>query len=270
MHAAAQRLRPRWIAAASLAVLAIFVATFFVLNVDRRPIYATDVGEQRSIRLPDGSMLQLNARSRVRIDFSASERAVELFEGQALFKVAKNPARPFIVQSGDARVRAVGTQFDVNRKQGGMTVTVVEGKVAVLPTTPSSGRGVNAAPRSTATGALQLANDVSNADAILITAGEQLTVSRTAETQTARVDVGVATAWTRRQLILESMPLTEAAEEFSRYTTRKLVVEDSAANPLRISGVFDTDPDLLLRYLRERDDITVLETNTEIRILRND
>lgn len=98
--------------------------------------YGTDIGEQRSIVLADGSTVELNSRSRVRIRYSDSQRDVDLLEGQALFRVAHNTARPFIVHSGTANVRAVGTQFDVYKKRTGTVVTVVEGKVAVLSSTP--------------------------------------------------------------------------------------------------------------------------------------
>src|SRR4029077_9414852 len=91
----------------------------------RYPLYSTDIGERRSITLADGSTVDLNARSQLRVEFSKSERRVELLDGQALFQVAKDKQRPFIVHSGDATVRAVGTQFDVYRKDSGTTITVL-------------------------------------------------------------------------------------------------------------------------------------------------
>lgn len=96
-----------------------------------RGTYTTDIGEQRVITLADGSDVELNARSKIRVDFKDSERRVELLAGQALFRVAKHKNRPFVVESGDTKVRAVGTEFDVYRKRIGTTVTVVEGRVAV-------------------------------------------------------------------------------------------------------------------------------------------
>jgi len=94
-------------------------------------IYSTDVGEQRSIVLADGSTVELNARSELRVHFSSAERTVDLLEGQALFHARKDAARPFVVVSNGTRVRAVGTQFDVYRKRTGTVVTVIEGRVAV-------------------------------------------------------------------------------------------------------------------------------------------
>src|SRR5687767_9607838 len=110
-HSPAASSRVRWLAA-SIAMLAVGLAMVVYLYMFRDPIYVTHVGEQRSIALPDGSTMELNSRSKVRVHYSKHERALELIEGQALFRVAKNASRPFIVTSGDTRVRAVGTQFD--------------------------------------------------------------------------------------------------------------------------------------------------------------
>jgi hypothetical protein len=96
-------------------------------------VYATGIGEQRTVTLSDGSTVELNSQSRLRVAFHPHERDVELLEGQALFHVAHDRTRPFLVQSEGAKVRAVGTQFDVYRKSDGTVITVVEGRVAVMP-----------------------------------------------------------------------------------------------------------------------------------------
>jgi transmembrane sensor len=227
----------------------------------RAPIYTTAVGQQRTLTLLDGSTVELNSHSRVRVRFTANERDVDLLEGQALFHVAKNPARPFIVDSSGTRVRAVGTQFDVNRMNAGTIVTVLEGKVAVTGNFP----GISIDSGSRPVLAPTPADVVQN---VFLTAGDQLTVSpQTAPTPT-RPNVAAATAWTHRQVILDSTPLAKVAEEFNRYSVRKLIVEDSGITPLRLSGVFTTNPDFLIRYLRERPDITIIESTSEIHIIR--
>jgi transmembrane sensor len=214
----------------------------------RAPEYSTEVGEQRSFMLSDGSTVELNSRSKLRVRFSPAERVVELVEGQALFHVAKNPARPFIVRSAQTTVRAVGTRFDVYKKQAGTVVTVLEGRVTVAGGFPSESATDSAVP--------------------LLSAGEQLAVTPRARSRPTRANVAAATAWTQRQLILENAPLSQVTEEFNRYSARKLVAEDHGDPPLRLSGVFATDPEFLLRYLRERPDIVVSETRAEVRIVR--
>jgi transmembrane sensor len=242
-----------WSAAAIAAALIVTVAVAAMLL--SRPwqtqVYQTAVGEQRSIVLADGSIIDLNARSRVRVRFSAAERQVELQEGQALFSVTKNPARPFIVEGGETRVRAVGTQFDVNLSRQGAVVTVVEGSVSVF----------KAANVTTAAGSSKGVSPP-----LLLAAGEQAVASTATIARAQRTNVSAAIAWRRHELIFDSVPLLDVAEAFNRYSTRKLIVEDSAVAPLRLSGAFDTNPEFLIRYLRERPDVEVSESRGEIRL----
>jgi transmembrane sensor len=274
-------LRPRasWIAAAAAAVFAA-IGLFVWLRLYGQPTYTADVGEQRSIRLSDGSTVTLNSRSKLRVRFAKSERTVELLQGEALFHVAKNTARPFIVRADGTSVRAVGTQFDVNKSRQSTIVTVVEGKVAVLadapdaavlpvpmeaPTNPADPSGGDASVRP----AVSLRARGTFAP-ILLSAGEQLKVVPGVTPQPTKANLSTATAWTQGQVVLESASLTEVAEQFNRYSARKLIVEDHGQHPLHLSGVFATDPDFLIRYLQSRPDILVHETTTEIHITRNE
>jgi transmembrane sensor len=254
-----RRLPARWPVSLA-AVLSLFLlGSVFVgiWQMGREPVYATSVGERRVLRLDDGSTVELNSRSRVRVQFSKDQRKVELLAGQALFQVAKDAHRPFIVYSDELHVRAIGTQFDVNRKSTGIVVTVVEGRVAVLqasevPVSQASvpQPGPEAYP------------------AILLSAGDQLTFSdATPRPQPRHASPTATIAWTQGQLVLESASLADVAEEFNRYSRRHLTVADHGEQPLRLSGVFATDPDFLLRYLRQRPDITVQETATDIHII---
>lgn len=269
--------------AAALAVVVAGGAYLSWFQLYRAPEYSTDVGEQRSIRLPDGSTMELNSRSRLRVRFSNTQRMVELVDGQALFHVAKNASRPFIVRSAETNVRAVGTRFDVYKKQSGTVITVLEGRVAVSRAPKEEtgdgahsqrGGGSAVAPTATSPGSATVANSQQATSptiqdqGVLLSAGEQLAVTDLTTTRTARANVAAATAWTQRQLILQDAPLAQVAEEFNRYSTLKLVVEDRGVPLLRLSGVFTTDPDFLIRYLRERPDIEVTETSSEVRIVR--
>ena len=102
---------------------------------------------------------------------------------------------------------------------------------------------------------------------IVLTAGEQITVSATAANRTPRPNLAGATSWTQRQLVFDSASLAEVAEEFNRYNARELVIDPSALGALHISGVFSsTDPASLGRFLRDRPGLRVTETPTEIRV----
>ena len=99
-------------AVAASVILALFGAWAW----GQRHTYSTGIGEQRSLALEDGSSIKLNAMSRIRVRFTATRRDIELIEGQAFFRVAKDKTRPFIVESKGTQVRAVGTEFDVYRR----------------------------------------------------------------------------------------------------------------------------------------------------------
>ena len=128
-EAASRRRPPQTIgfACAATLVLALLGSLAWYWRHYQLNVYTTDIGEQRSITLDDGSTVDLNARSRIRVAFHEHQREIELLEGQALFKVVQQPARPFVVHAGNTDVRAVGTRFDVYRKNMGTVVTVVEG-----------------------------------------------------------------------------------------------------------------------------------------------
>jgi transmembrane sensor len=233
-----RRWRARAIAACVAALSVVAAATWFAAFSG--PTYATAIGEQRAIRLQDGSTVELNSYSTLAVHFSRHERDVKLMKGQALFQVAKDARRPFVVASGDTTVRAVGTQFDVYMKDGGTIVTVVEGRVAAAPTPATS---------------------------ILLSAGEQLTVTSSSVHKTEHANVARATAWTDHQIVFEGASLIDVAEEFNRYNRKHLVIDGSRLGTFHISGVFSsTDPESLIRFLRDRPGLRVVETVTEIRI----
>src|SRR5688572_16991891 len=123
-----------WKSLRAAAIFLIFAgaSTVVYFNLSPRSVYSTAVGEQRAISLADGSTVELNSRSRLLVRYTERARSVELLEGQALFEVTSEPARPFLVTSGALTVRAIGTQFDVYKKKSGTIVTVIEGKVAVM------------------------------------------------------------------------------------------------------------------------------------------
>jgi transmembrane sensor len=292
--------RPFFVAAAVAFAVVIGGAVWWQAN--RYPLYSTDIGERRSITLADGSTVDLNARSKLRIEFSSAERRVELLDGQALFQVAKDKQRPFIVHCRDATVRAVGTQFDVYRKDSGTTVTVLEGRVAVYssaragqtnstaePLAPESNSAPqHPLPRVSARGSPSASSslissgsgarvpsasksglaDPSGSAAIYLDAGEQVTVTADAAgtPMPQHADVLATTAWMQRKLIFEGSKLSDVVSEFNRYNRRQLVIEDPRLADFQISGVYSsTDPASLVLFMRDQG-LNVTEGDNEIRI----
>jgi transmembrane sensor len=222
----------------------------------QRHTYSTGIGEQRSLALEDGSSITLNAMSRIRVRFTATRRDIELIEGQAFFRVAKDQTRPFIVESEGTLVRAVGTEFDVYQRTTGTTVTVLEGRVAV------TGRTVTAYDSTR-----ESLPEPTNSRSVVLAAGEQAILTAQSTVKPKQPNVAAATAWTQGRLIFESATLAEVVEEMNRYNQRRLVVEGAQLATFRITGVFaSTDPQALIRFLQARPGIVVTERSDEVLI----
>jgi transmembrane sensor len=259
---AARRTFPRspLLLAASMCI-AILTAGLGVWRVTHRaPEYITQVGEQRTVTLSDGSRVELNSRSHIRVRYSGRERDIDLLEGQALFNVARDTAKPFVVRSGETVLRALGTEFDVYRKRSGTTVTVLEGRVAVdgndgRDSTQTLKQGSAIAPA----GALS--------SPMVLSAGEQATVSTSGPIRPTHTNIAAATAWTQGHIVFESARLSDVVEEFNRYNSRQMIVEDPRVADVRIAAVFSsTDAAALLQFLRATPGFRVSETDSEIRI----
>ncbi|HEX7011801.1 MAG TPA: FecR domain-containing protein [Steroidobacteraceae bacterium] len=198
--------------------------------------YTTRIGEQRSITLEDGSLVQLNSRSQLRTQFTDSVRAVELDEGEAIFRVARDPSRPFRVRTRAMEIVALGTAFNVNADEMRTVVTVLEGRIKVQNRIEVPQNVASPTPRE-----FELA------------VGEQLIVSPTHPVvRVSLADVEKVTSWTERRLIFENTPLADAAREFARYSPREIRIEDPQIAARQISGVFDaTDPASLVEFLKQ-------------------
>lgn len=228
----------RWAIAAcvaAVAIVALTVVRYGPLDVGP-PTYSTSLGELRSITLEDGSIVELNTRSTLRTRFTAAERRVELLSGEAVFKVAKNPARPFRVVAGSAQIVAVGTAFNVYAQSARTVVTVLEGRVRV--------RGRGAPAEANRTPALA-------AQEVELARGEQAIVApHTRIAKATLADPQRVTSWTERRLVFEETPLAEAAAEFARYNSQAIRINDTTLGELHITGVFDaTDPGSLVQFV---------------------
>ena len=227
--AAATRRRSFWRRTVTFGSLAAAAALAVGLFVWSRPLPAdptlsapalSATTTPRLVTLSDGTVVQLNTGGEVSERFTAATRHVTLTRGEAHFAVAKNPARPFIVQAGALQVRAVGTAFNINLQSAAVDVIVTEGRVQLTTGTP---------------------------DAPALNAGERATLRRAAAGPTlvvARIGAAAITqtlAWREPLMRLGGATLAELAAEFERATGRRLVLADPALADLRFGGRFRAD-----------------------------
>lgn len=225
-------LRAAGVAAAAVLGLAAWQLAKSRPVVDYAVASATSLGEFRRLALPDGSVVLLNTDTAVEVTYDQRIRRVQLLHGQAFFEVAKNPARPFIVQAGRVAVRAVGTAFEVRRRDTALDVLVTEGRVRVLgdfPAGPSAGTGeMDLGPELVVGHRAQLALDADQAPR-----ASAMVVS-TVEPRALRT----AVAWQEGRLEFFDQPLAEVVAEFNRYNRRKIVIADPGLAAQRFGGAF--------------------------------
>lgn len=248
-----------WPSAALVAAAALVLAVVAIRYFDSGTV-ATAVGEQRLLTLEDGSRIFLNTATRVAIRYTEQSRLVELDAGEALFDVAKQPHRPFIVRAGDRQVRAVGTSFVVRRDKERLAVTLVEGKVAVMPVPLAE---LENAAESSSTHVPRGA--AGSAEIFTLTTGQRLVIPVNEPARVDTLSVDRATAWRRGQVILDDTPLANAVTEMNRYSAQKLVVESSGAGELIVSGLFQVGDSMsFARAVAQTYGLTVIERSDEI------
>jgi transmembrane sensor len=192
--------------------------------------FDTGVGEQRLVLLPDGTRMTLNTSTRVNVALTDARRAVNVQRGEALFEVAKEPGRPFIVRVADVDVTATGTVFLVRstpevRRDGSFGVTLIEGQVVVR------GAGGRA--------------EGEFGDPVVLAPGQRLRLgAEAASVGRARLDrprIDQIAAWQRGEIVLDNVPLTDAVAEMNRYSRLPIaLIGGEAIGSLRVSGVFRT------------------------------
>jgi transmembrane sensor len=189
--------------------------------------YQTGVGERRVVALADGSMLSLDASTRVDVRYLGDRRELWLRSGRAKFVVAKDPLRPFSVQAGARMVIATGTQFSVEQLGGQVRVVLYEGRVAVMDTSP--GR----APMP-----LRIGRRQDTAEQVL-TPGREMVIAATQPlARLEAVDAGRSLAWEGGLMEFDNEPLGIAVERVNRYGATKLRVGDAMDARIPISGQF--------------------------------
>lgn len=214
----------RWvrIATRSAALLAI-VGTFgaVAMKYSTQPaekIFATPVGGHTILSLADGSKVELNTDTAVRISHNGAQRTVTLVRGEAFFDIKHDPAHPFVVLADRHRITDIGTKFLVRDRKDHLEVALIEGRAKI----ESQRAGSKIAM-------------LDKGDVAIATENSLSVRKRSAK------NLSQATAWRHGVLIFDNTTLTDAAAEFNRYNAHKLTVSDPAAARLTIVGTFHTD-----------------------------
>ncbi|WP_226666115.1 FecR family protein [Microbulbifer aggregans] len=227
-----RRTRWRWISGAAAVVL-VAVSAVLIQQHYSVDYYQTAIGEQRVVHLQDGSTLMLNTNSRVGVRYARRERGLILEKGEAFFMVAKNPARPFVVNVQGSEVRALGTAFNVALREGDVQVAVTQGVVEVK----ARDRSGHQRPLAR----------------MLPGQGVRYRLSEPGEnTGVIPINLEKVTAWQTSRIYFDDERLEDAIAEYNRYTTRKVVLVGDGLADERISGVFNIgDADALAFALEQ-------------------
>jgi len=207
--------KPAWQIAAALALFIMFGGGALYFYTTSPVSYTTMVGQTQTVRLSDGTRIEMNTDTHLTTKLTNAARTVKLDHGEAYFDVVHDAHRPFVVLAGNRKITDIGTKFTVRREGDDVDVTVLEGRVRVETL------------------------DNSNANAVIGNANDMLISKRdgTLLAQTRAVDVQNATSWRHGLLVFDQATLADAAQEFNRYNQKKLVVVGKARD-LRIGGVF--------------------------------
>ena len=254
----AKRKARRAIAAGLITAAAVMVVTMFSVSrvnsgdhqyaASAEPLLVmTQVGERVERTLSDGSVITLNTDTRLEVDFDDTSRRVRILAGEALFDVAHDEQRPFVVYAEGETVRAVGTQFVVRVNDASVDVIVTEGVVEYapvrqLPSTASSRALIPAA----ATGRLSAGQSIS------------LGMPDPVVTPINRGELRRTLAWTDGVLMFSGETLEEVIVELSRYTDDVVLFDDDATREIKVGGVFEIgNMDTLWEALETSFDIEV-------------
>jgi transmembrane sensor len=217
--------------AASISFIAIFI--WFAMPVEgQKNSYVTLVGQQLDATFDDGSVIHLNTNSRIETEFTDEKRIVKLIQGEALFEVAHDPNRPFIVYAGDRLVQAIGTKFVVHLESENIQVTVTDGKVKVSKVPLNK----------TLTDIKALNNNSIQKDDVYIIKGEKVIVGSDHTPKITRIkpeNMQRELSWLDGNLIFVNEELFDVIEEINRYIDIKIVLKDASLHKIPISGRFD-------------------------------
>ncbi|OZI77311.1 FecR family protein [Bordetella genomosp. 12] len=219
------RRRAKTYAAALALACALLIPLWAVLRV-YPPAYLmadvrTSTGQWTTQTLADGTRITLNSASAVNLRYDAARRAIELLQGEILVEVAKDAARPFVVETRDGSMRALGTRFVVSREEDDTVLQVLESRV-----------GVQTAQQRRA----------HSTESTVVHAGEGVRIRADGVSPVTPLDArSIEEAWAQHRLLVDDRPLAEVLDDLSRYRSGSIQYDASAIRHLRISAVLPLD-----------------------------
>lgn len=178
--------------------------------------YHTAKGERASIKLSDGSQIELNTETELSVQYTDNARTVKLQHGEALFTVVHDNAKPFAVTAANGVIKDIGTRFNVYQQATKVSVTVLDGEVSI--------------------------NTTNNPTAHSVKPNQQLSYDNNGQlTPVTAVDTNTITAWQKKQLVFKTQPLSIVIEQLARYHKVSLQIADPKLRGLKVSGVFPSD-----------------------------
>ncbi|WP_237057970.1 FecR family protein [Microbulbifer sediminum] len=242
---------PQWLTGGGL-VAACLVVTLWVGNqwlageAVNQQVYATVVGETRTVTLADGTRVQLNTNSELQVSYSREERHTALLRGEAFFDVERQTSRPFIVAAGKANIRVLGTEFNVERNPDNTRVSVTGGVVSVSESSSASGL---------------------RPESVKLVKNQKVSVSGSGLSQVSTTSADEALDWTRGVLVFDRTPLEDALEELNRYLSVPAEAETSVRER-KLSGTFElSDPDSALKAIAAALDLREDRSNPDLTLL---
>jgi len=226
------------LAGASLTAVIVVMAMIYwpLINVTLQGGWRTSVrtgpGETRTLTMPDGSIISVGGGSSLIATLLPHSRTIVIGRGEAYFRVAREPERPFTVHAGSTTVTDIGTAFDVNRLLGGVVVTVAEGEVRI--STPQ---------RQPVTGRQGTGSAViSKAEIIQLKGGQSVSLEPFDKAPVvAAVNTAWVAGWRQGRLHYVDEPLAGVVADLSRNSTRRIAIVDPAVANLRVTGVVFLD-----------------------------
>lgn len=208
---------PRWRVPAAVAACAVLAVAAVLLVfrpfVSPPAIYATGPAQRQTVTLADGSQVILDVATELAVRMHEDERDLTLRHGQALFDVAHDAERPFRVSAGGGQVTALGTHFQVSNRDHEVTITLLQGSVAVD-------------------------RDASDEHLRLRPGQQAAFVVGSGRIATRNVDTDVVSSWTRGRLLFRATPLADVIAEVNRYASTPLRLADPSLAATPVSGTF--------------------------------